>query len=204
MEAIANVLELIRQQLDSYFQNVSRRSDDWVILSNVFDNQGGFYGATDNKIVMFLANIAHETVISTYTPAVRTGSGSYAAVPPPLYIDLFVLFYANFSNANYVQGLRSISRTISYFQQNPAITRDTTPGLDPAVDKILMEFTNLDMINSNYLMGMMGVKYLPSVFYKLRMIPFVSSAMQAAIPAAQGVQAPGQPAPLPPSAERTA
>ncbi len=198
MEAIANVLETIRQRLNAYFQNVSRRSDDWVILSNVFDNQGNFYGASDNKIVMLLANIAHETVISTYTPSVRTGTGTYAAVSPPLYIDLFVLFYANFSNANYLQGLRSISRTISYFQQNPAFTRDIVPDLDPAVDKILMEFTNLDMVDSNYLMGMMGVKYLPSVFYKLRMIPFVSGAMQAEIPPAQGVQSPGEPAPLPP------
>jgi hypothetical protein len=28
-------------------------------------------------------------------------------------------------------------------------------------------------------MGMLGTKYLPCVFYKLRMLPFASTAMQA-------------------------
>ncbi len=124
----------------------------------------------------------------------RTPGGSFALVQPPLYIDLFILFIANFYDRNYVQGLGMISRTISFFQQNPWFTRDTLPALGPGIDKITMEFTNLDLLEVNYLMGMLGTKYLPSVYYKLRMLPFGSDAMQADVPAARGTNAPATPA----------
>ncbi len=149
MDAIGNVLELIRRQLNTYFQNMDRRTDDWVILSNVVDNAGELNATAENKVVMSLASIAHETVISTYTAAVKTKTSSYAAVTPPLYIDLYIVFYANFVNRNYLQGLKMISRTISFFQQNPAFTRDTLPALDPGIDRIVLEFTNLDMVQVN-------------------------------------------------------
>jgi len=95
-----------------------------------------------------------------------------ALIPPPLYIDLYVLFYANFAERNYAEGLDAISRTISFFQQNPRFTRDNLPGLDPAIDKLTFEFFNLDLQTQSRLMESMGAKYLPSVYYKVRMIPF--------------------------------
>src|SRR5436853_173538 len=116
---------------------------------------------------MFLANIQHETAISTYNSTVPAKSGGgYVVVTPPLYIDLFVLFYANFLNNNYREGLGIISRTISFFQQNPWFTHANLPDLDPIIDKLTLEMTNLDVTDLNYLMGLMGTKYLPSVYYK--------------------------------------
>ena len=57
------------------------------------------------------------------------------------------------------------------------------------IDKLTMEITNIDLLEINYLMGTLGTKYLPSVFYKLRMIPFANDAMQAEVPAARGADA---------------
>ena len=42
------------------------------------------------------------------------------------------------------------------------------------------------------LMGMAGTKYLPSAYYKIRTLPFQSEAMQAQVPAARGITAPGR------------
>jgi hypothetical protein len=50
--------------------------------------------------------------------------------------------------------------------------------LDPAFDKLTLEFENLSPVDVNYVMSMLGTRYLPSAFYKLRMIPFASTAMQ--------------------------
>lgn len=192
MSAIQTTLELIRQKLNEYFRNADPKEEDWVILSNVVNHEGHPYEQAKDKVVMFLTNIQHETTISTYNRAVPVKGDQYALVAPPLYINLFVLFFANFYDKNYPEGLGMISRTISFFQQNPWFTHDNLPGMDPIIDKLTFEMTNLDMTALNYLMGLMGTKYLPSAFYKIRMIPFDSQAMQGQVPAAQGVQTPGE------------
>lgn len=193
MDAIKTVLELIQKDLNAFFQRADQKEEEWVILSNVVDHEGRPFESAKDKVVMFLANITHETTMSTYNPTARVKGGGYVAIQPPLYIDLFVLFFANFYDKNYCEGLKMISRTISFFQQNPVFTRSAMPDLDPGVDKLTMELTNLDLLEVNYLMGMLGVKYLPSAYYKLRMIPFASDAMQAEVPAARGAGTPTAP-----------
>jgi hypothetical protein len=190
MDIIQTTLEQIRRKLNEFISNAIPMDEDWVILSNIVDHESHPYEKAKNRIVMFLANIQHETIISTYKRTVATGE-QYASVPPPLYIDLFVFFLANFYDNNYSDGLGMISQTISFFQQTPWFTHENLPGLDPAIDKLTFEMTNLELVDLSYLLGMTGTRYLPSVYYKLRLIPFQSGAMQAEVPAAKGVEAPG-------------
>jgi|SRR5215213_1659437 len=199
MGAILTTLELIRQKLNESFKNAHPRNDDWVVLSNIVDQQGHPYEEAKQKVVMLLANIQNEAMISTYNRTVPIQGDQFAVVAPPLYVDLYLLFFANFENKNYTEGLEMISETISFFQQNPWFTPDTLPGLDPDVKKLAFEFSNLEMTDLNYLMGMLGAKYLPSVYYKVRMIPFQSVAMQALVPGVRGVEAPGEPGDTPAS-----
>lgn len=127
---------------------------------------------------MILYNITRENLVSTYTPA-KAGGDSFAIVQPPIYIDLHLMFMANFTDRSYADGLEAISRIIAFFQQNPWFTQANAPDLDRDLDKITLELASLDPVEVNYIMGMLGTKYLPSVFYKLRMLPFASTAMQA-------------------------
>jgi hypothetical protein len=60
------------------------------------------------------------------------------------------------------------------------------------VDRLSWEMTNLDPLNLSYLMGIAGVKYLPSAYYKVRLIPFQSGAIQRQESGVQGAQAPGR------------
>lgn len=206
MSDIRQVLELIRQRLDETLRNTVPRAEEWVVLSNLVDVEGRPYDGAKDKVVMFLANVQHETVISTYSRTVPAkDADGYVAVAPPLYIDLFVLFLANFQDRNYPEGLATISRVISFFQQNPWFTSDSLPGLPVAVGKLTFEFTNLEMTELNYLMGLCGAKYLPSAYYKVRMLPFTSDAMQAVVPGVKGLRTPGEPdlgAPPPPAPAR--
>ena len=165
MSEIRGALEAIRSRLNEFFAVADPRPGGWVILSNVCDQNGEPYAAAKDKLVMVLANLQRETSAS---------KDNLAA--PPLYVDLFVLFYANFSDATYSEGLGVISRTLSFFQQNPVFTHETLPGLDPVIDKLTFEMINLDTAELNHLFGMLGVNYLPSVYYKVRMIPFQGGA----------------------------
>ncbi|MDX1998909.1 MAG: DUF4255 domain-containing protein [Thermoanaerobaculia bacterium] len=192
MGEIRKTLELVRKRLNEYVSNATRRAEDWVLLTNPTDAEGRPYEATTNRVVMVLANLKRENLISTYQPAVPIAGDRFAVVPPPLYIDLYLLFWANFTEKNYPEGLELIAYTITFFQQNPVFTHETLPGLDPSIDKLTFEFTNLDLTELNYLLGLFGAKYLPSVYYKVRLIPFVSDAIQRETSAVQGVHAPGE------------
>lgn len=88
------------------------------------------------------------------------------------------MFMANFAEKSYPDGLAALSRLISYFQQTPVLTPQNAPELSPEIDKLTLDFENLTPVDVNYVMSMLGTRYLPSAFYKLRMIPFASTAMQ--------------------------
>ncbi|GAB3126408.1 Pvc16 family protein [Novispirillum itersonii] len=193
MDLIGTTLELIRGRLNDSIQNLDNRPEDWVILSNIVDVDGKPYEAAINKIVLCVTSMQDEKVISTFNPMLRGPEGKYGQVTPPLYLDVNVAFIANFYNKNYRDGLVAISRTISYFQQNPYFNQQNLPGLDPAIDKLNLEFVNLDPVDLNYVMGMLGAKYLPSVFYKIRLLPFASTAMSSKAVAVGAFETSGQP-----------
>lgn len=193
MNLIQDTLELIRQRLDTYFQAADPAPQDWVLVANIVDQEGRAFEDARNKIVIFLANIQHDTTISTRRAAAPLSADRFAVVPPPIYINLFLLFYANFSESNYPQGLGMISRTIQFFQASPFFDHQNLPGLPAPIDKLAFEFVNLDAMGLNYLMGLAGAKYLPSVYYKVRMFPFQSETIQAQVSAAHGYMAPQEP-----------
>ena len=161
---------------NDYLQNLSDRPDDWVVLTSIVDHVGSLNKFASDKVVMNVYNITREHTISTYSPA-KAGRDAYAIVQPPIYIDLHLMFMANFTEQRYVDGLEAISRVIAFFQQNPWFNQSNAPGIDPDVDKVTLELESLDPVDVNYIMGMMGTKYFPSAFYKLRMLPFASTAM---------------------------
>lgn len=169
---IRTTLELIRKRLNDFFEKIDPMAEDWVVLSNIADDEGHVWENTKNKIVMSLVNIQAVSVIDNRD----------TTVAQPTHMHLFVVFFANFKNLNYTQGLAMISRTLSFFQQNPRFSRENLPGLDPVVDKLTFEFTNLDMADLNRLMRIMGTTYLPLICYKVRMLPFAAPGPQAETP----------------------
>jgi Pvc16 N-terminal domain len=178
MSSIRGVLSVIRTLVNEYMQNLDRRGDDWVTLTSVVYHDGSVNEATRDKVVMTLYNISRENIISTYSPT-KAGGDSFAVVQPPIYVNLHLMFMANFAANNYLDGLAAISHIISFFQQNPWFNQTNAPDLGPEIDKITMEMSNLDVSELNHLMGVLGTKYMPSAFYKLRMLPFASTAMHA-------------------------
>jgi hypothetical protein len=175
MAAIDSTLELVRSKLNDTLRRIDPRNDDWVILSNIVDQTGRPFEGAQNKVVLLLANMQEEPAAGGHPQRVPVETERVGAVHVPLYIDLSVLFYANFEQKNYVEGLRMISHTIAFFQQNPIFTHDNAPELDPSIDRLRFEFTSLDLTSLNSLLGNLGVKYLPSAYYKVGIIPFTSN-----------------------------
>jgi len=182
MDLLRNTLQVICDQANSYLNNIDHRSDDWVVLTSTVDHDGSLNQYTRNKIVMSVYNITREAFSSSYIPVQpnRSGNGATEGLPvvsPPLYLNIHLMFMANFTELSYPDGLAALSRLISFFQQKRVFTPQNAPDLAREIDKLTMDIENLPPVDVNYVMSMLGTRYLPSAFYKLRMVPFASSAM---------------------------
>jgi hypothetical protein len=168
MTLLQSTLELLRDRLDAAFQGANPRSEEWVTLTNAVDLDGRVFESARNKIVMMLVGLQTDPAMRTL-PARPTGV-------PPLNVNALVLFVANFTDSNYPTGLGMLSRAIGFFHQNPVFTHDRLPGTAPEIDRIAMDFVSLSLPETNDLMGMLGLRYMPCALYTLRTLPFVSDA----------------------------
>jgi hypothetical protein len=187
---IQQAFELIRNRLNAFLGSVDTGSDGWVVIGNLVDHEGTPYPGAENKLVMFLGNIEYEASMSLPGRTAQLNGATYTTMAAPRLINVWMMLFANFYNQRYPDGLDMLSRTISFFQQYPRFTHDSDPALDPRIEKLTVEMVNLDLTQLNYVMSMVGGKYLPMVCYKLRMIPFTSEAIQGTVPAVRSAGGP--------------
>lgn len=192
MSNICTALEAVRQRLNEFLQAAQPRTEEWAVLSNLVDPEGKAYVGARNRLVMFLSNVQKETVISTSSGVVPAGDTHYAMVAPPLHVNLYVLVFANFYDASYTEGLATLSLALGFFQQNPSFTPATLPALPPGVERLDWDMVSLAPADLSYLVGLAGVRYLPSAVYRVRLLTFRSDAARNHAPAVQGVQTPGR------------
>lgn len=191
MDQIQNAMQTICTLVNTYLNNLDRRPDPWVVLTSIVDHSGALNPEARDKIVMTLYNITREPFASSYRPSAPASPttdarGALPVISPPIYLNLHIMFMANFAERGYSDGLAALSRLIGYFQQTPAFTPQNAPQLAPPIDQLTLDLENLSPVDVNYVMSMLGTRYLPSAFYKLRMLPFQSSAMLARTYAVQG------------------
>ncbi len=193
MDLIGQTIGLVQSKLNQYFKNIYFDNEDKVIISNIVKQDGSPYEEAKDKLVIFLANMQAETIVSTFSKDKYVDGNKYVTVTPPVYLNLYLLFYANYADANYRSGLGMISGTIYFFQQNPVFTQNSLPGLNSVIDKLTFEMVNMDIADHNYLLNLVGAKYLPSVLYKVRMLPFIGQSIKAQTPAVAGLQDQAEP-----------
>jgi len=87
---------------------------------------------------------------------------------PPIYLNLDVLFTANFEN--YRTSLLLLSTVIRFFQFQNVFTPQNSPDLPPGIEELIFDMKTLSLQDLNNLWGILGSKYIPSVLYKMRLI----------------------------------
>jgi hypothetical protein len=170
MAMLQSTLDQLRARLEAALQISDPRDEEWVALTNPVDLDGSVLEMARNKIVMMLAGLQSDPTVGNF-PATTPAAG--ARVAPPLHLNAFVVFLANFTGSNYPTGLRMISRTIAFLHQNPIFIPDP---LSPAgVGNIMLDFVNLDLEQTNDLMAMLGLKYLPLAVYRMKTLAFTNN-----------------------------
>lgn len=149
--------------------------EDRVVLTNLVDTSGSPEATAQNKVVMSVVNMEHETTATNMDAYRANGNGGFGRFSPPLSLNMFLMFSANFTGKNYQDGLGYLNSVISFFQNNPVFDHQNSPQLSSNIQRLQMEFVNLKAHDLSHIWGALGSKYVPSVMYKVRMLTFQSS-----------------------------
>ncbi|MEY2705880.1 MAG: hypothetical protein RL407_1942 [Bacteroidota bacterium] len=170
------VLSSLVASLNEYIRNELNLQEDVVVLANAVDMTGGLNPQIDNKLCVFLQNIEEERVI-------RNGAyQSYAGMNPPKHYNLYVMFVANFPDPNYIEALRYISIVLEFFQGTQVFDRSILPMLSSNVDKLSFEFVNFSFDELNTVWSVLGIKYMPSATFKLKLLSFTNNLIREEVP----------------------
>lgn len=163
-------MNAMKKDLNSFLKNNHESNEDLVVLANLAGLDGSVSLEIENKIVLTLINIERESVITKAGYAVKNENNRYFNTNPPLYINLYMLMSALFNNANYGSSLKMLSNAILFFQQKSTFTENNTEGFKDIGQKCTVEIVNIDVQDLNNLWSRFGVRYLPSIIYKIRML----------------------------------
>jgi hypothetical protein len=162
------VVPSIVASLNEFIKNELNLQEDMVILTNPVDMKGNVNSQIDNKLCVFLQHLEEERLIK---------NGSYqtnGGMNPPMHFSLYLMFVANFPDPNYLEALRYLSLVLEYFQGTRLFDKSNTPQLSVNVEKVGMEYVNLDIKELSNVWSLLGLKYMPSVLYKLKLLSFSS------------------------------
>jgi hypothetical protein len=175
---IETAIRLIASELDQSLRRRGQGGPQPIIVSNLVDSGGGAVPDTIDKVAVFLVNIEREVVPARGLRPIDRGADRIGLTPAPVYLNLLVMFAANYSGSTYGEALKVIASTIAFFQGRPVFTHANTPTLDDGIEQLTIEIENLNTTDLSNLWGIIGGRYLPSVLYRVRMIAIDSEQLE--------------------------
>lgn len=169
-------------QLNQHFKNNFQLVEDVVVVSNLVELDGSVAAAANNKLVLTLVNIEKDSLPHRPGNSPRGRDDRLLQTSAPLFVNLYVMLSANFGAGNYTEALKYISHAIAFFQQRSVFDQVGSPGLDERIERLVLDIENLPVPELNNLWGLLGGRYLPSMFYKVRMIAIDARAVTGQTP----------------------
>lgn len=171
---IYETLQILKEQLETYFDSVGLGKI--IALDNIALWESGSEDAAriDGKVVMTLLKLDEETTLKNI-PNYKIRDGKTEYRNPPVHLNLFLLISANCDS--YDKSLRSISKTIQFFQGKKVFNAANTVYNRNNVSfdvfdqfKFILELYTPTFEELNNVWGILGGRQLPSVIYRIQLI----------------------------------
>lgn len=186
---ISAALSHLANQLNQQFRINFQLAEDVAVVSNLVELDGSVTPNANNKLVITLVNIEKDTVPYRPGSAGRSLDDRLLQHSAPLFLNLYVMVSANFGAGNYAEALKYISQAVTFFQLKPVLDQRNSPGLDRRIERLVLDIENLPIPDLNNLWSLLGGRYLPSMFYKVRMITVDAGAVSGQLPFIRDLQA---------------
>jgi len=171
---IYETLQILKEQLETYFDSVGLGKI--IVLDNIALWESGSEVASriDGKVVITLLRMDEETTLKNI-PNYKIKDGKTEYRNPPVHLNLFVLISANCES--YDKSLRSISKTIQFFQGKKVFNAANTVYNRNNVSfdvfeqfRFILELYTPSFEELNNVWGILGGRQLPSVIYRIQLI----------------------------------
>ncbi|MEM7085767.1 MAG: DUF4255 domain-containing protein [Bacteroidota bacterium] len=190
---IAKTLTFITNLLNQELKVSFGFNDNRVVASSLVNPDGSMPSNAENKIVISVVNLEHETLMKSMSNYMTDGGKNYAKVAPPVHINLYLLISANYDSSNYIEANKVLSAIIGVFQANPYFNRQTNPEMQPPLEKLTMEIFNLPINELSHIWSGIGAKYVPSIIYKVRMLTIQEELIKKEVPGISGLSGKSKP-----------
>lgn len=169
---INQFLTFLRDDINSFIISKKGVSGNFVLfsnLNNILENSQNI----DNVIVISIVNIEEEKLLKNPDNYTKTTT-EINYKKPAVWLNIICLFtFYTKSNETY-NGIDLLTNVVQYFQSRPRLDKMTAfvpAKFPPIYEDFRAEFVSLNYEQTNYLWGLFGGKYHPSVVYKFKTIP---------------------------------
>ena len=127
----------------------------------------------DNHVILSLVNIEEERTLKNGRTFTSAGANDLVYRNPPVHLNLFLLFSANYRN--YGTALKRLAQVLTFFQGKQKFTIANSPGaIAPQASitdfSLVMDLCSLTFEQVNHLWGFLGAKEMPFALYRGRLI----------------------------------
>ncbi|MFN6565521.1 MAG: DUF4255 domain-containing protein [Nostoc sp. ChiSLP01] len=169
---IEHVLSFLKEQLNSYIR-VKTGAQDFEVVFVQERNQKDVSFQND-AITTLLVNVEEDYTFRSGAAYERMpNQGGNPSKSPNIYLNLYVLFAANFND--YRQSLQFLSLIIKFFQSHRLFNQHNSPTLNSEIEKLTLELVNLSFTEQREVWAGLGMSYMPSAIYKIRMVVFTDA-----------------------------
>lgn len=164
---IDTALAFLVDQVNAHLLKRTGASLGAVSLGGVVDDRGNWTVPMDStRLTLF--QIDEERTLREQLPDRALIGGRDVVLPPPLKLNLVVLFAGRFQQ--YDQALRTMSQILAFFQARPLFTPSDSPALPVDVERLALDLVSYGPEQLNQMWTCLGAKHLPSVIYRVRMV----------------------------------
>ena len=160
-------LTVLSEALNKYLKSSLQINEDCTIVSNLIHLDGTPSEDISNKLVFCLVNIDFDPK-GAQLGFNRVPGNSLEIDNSIQQMNIYVLMAANFKV--YQESLKFLSETISFFHSHPVFTEANTSNMPSHLNKIIIEIVKTDFETSHHIWQSLGINYLPSIIYKLRIL----------------------------------
>ncbi|NET44164.1 Pvc16 family protein [Okeania sp. SIO2B3] len=177
---IDHVVSFLQEKLDTYIK--IKIGDQLTFAENEGNRVVTLLENKNAKEIQLKEGIITTLLINLEEEYTFRSGAAYERMPnggrvdqknPNLYLNLYLLFVPYFNNYSY--SLKFLSLIIKYFQSHRLFDHHNSPELHPEIEKLTMELVNLPFTEQREVWAGLGLPYLPSVIYKVRMVVFTDT-----------------------------
>lgn len=164
---IDTALNFIADEVNAHLRKRTGSELGAVEIGPLVDERGNWIVTLDTtRLTLF--QIDEERTLREQMPERTLVGGREVLLPPPLKLNLVLLFAGRFQQ--YDQALRTLSHIMAFFQARPLFTPSDSPALPSGLERVALDLLSYGPEQLNQMWACLGAKHLPSVVYRLRLV----------------------------------